>query len=330
MPTNQILQPAGKQVTFPGRPVDLLLIDDGRTLVVKNMRDLVFIDAGDRARSSRRSPLPAAAKGLAGAFSVVGLVAAGDRVLATDSQGAVRVAEAERRRHVRLGRALRAQGPGGRRGGLPDRDGARRATSTLWVCSSRGNERATASTSTTGEVEARVPVGVAPYMPVVVGDEGVRPQLGRRPPGEGRPARTSPPARRSASTRGPASPTTAASRSSTKAGDGWKQTKTIAVGLHPSGMAASPSGKFVYVANANSDTVSVIDTATDEVVETIDCRPEAKLPFGSGSNAVAVSPDGGTLYVANGTNNCVAVVRLGASRRPRRPAPAGREHASSA
>src|SRR5262245_50025023 len=44
VPTNQVLRPAGKQITFPGRPVDLLLIDDGQTLVVKNMRDLVLID----------------------------------------------------------------------------------------------------------------------------------------------------------------------------------------------------------------------------------------------------------------------------------------------
>src|SRR5581483_844769 len=97
----------------------------------------------------------------------------------------------------------------------------------------------------------------------------------------------------------------------TKVGGEWKQTKTIAVGGHPCGLAASRGGRFVYVANANSDTVSVIDAATDTAVETIDCKPEAKLPFGSGSNAVAVSRDGGTLYVANGTGNCVAVVRLG-------------------
>ena len=66
------------------------------------------------------------------------------------------------------------------------------------------------------------------------------------------------------------------------------------------------------MANANSDTVSVIGTDTDEVVETISCRPEGRLPFGSGCNALALSPDGATLYVANGTNNCIAVVRLGA------------------
>ena len=76
-------------------------------------------------------------------------------------------------------------------------------------------------------------------------------------------------------------------------------------------MAASPGGRFVYVANANSDTVSVIDTRREVG------RRDDRLPAGgaaavrAGSNAVACRPDGGTLYVANGTDNCVAVVRLG-------------------
>ena len=52
--------------------------------------------------------------------------------------------------------------------------------------------------------------------------------------------------------------------------EAWKQTKSIPVGGHPSGIAVSPDGKFVYVANANSDTISVIDAARDAVVETID------------------------------------------------------------
>ena len=30
VPTNQVLKPAGQQITFPGRPVDIALCDDGR------------------------------------------------------------------------------------------------------------------------------------------------------------------------------------------------------------------------------------------------------------------------------------------------------------
>src|SRR5262245_913373 len=67
VPTNQILRPAGRQVTFPGRPVDLILIDDGQTLVAKNMRDLVFIDVATGAVKQTLA-LPAAAKGLSAAF----------------------------------------------------------------------------------------------------------------------------------------------------------------------------------------------------------------------------------------------------------------------
>src|SRR5256885_16194552 len=83
VPTNQILQPAGKQVTFPSRPVDLLLIEDGKTLVAKNMKDLVFIDA---ATGAVQQTLPMSAhKKLTGGFSAVGLIAVGDRIPAATS-----------------------------------------------------------------------------------------------------------------------------------------------------------------------------------------------------------------------------------------------------
>ena len=68
--------------------------------------------------------LPAAAKGLAGAFSAVGLVASGDRVFATDSQGAVRIAKRKADGKYAWDGALRAEGSGGRRRRVPDRDGA--------------------------------------------------------------------------------------------------------------------------------------------------------------------------------------------------------------
>ena len=73
-------------------------------------------------------------------------------------------------------------------------------------------------------------------------------------------------------------------------------------------MAASPKGRFVYVANANSDNVSVIDTAKDDVVQVLRTRPDEFQLFGSGPNALAFAADGQTMYVSNGTNNSIAVI----------------------
>jgi YVTN family beta-propeller protein len=89
-----------------------------------------------------------------------------------------------------------------------------------------------------------------------------------------------------------------------------REIKQVVVGLHPSGIAATADGRHLLVANANSDTVSVIDAAKDEVVETISTRPAEKLLFGSAPNALVVTPDGKTIYVSNGTNNAIAVIEF--------------------
>jgi YVTN family beta-propeller protein len=87
-----------------------------------------------------------------------------------------------------------------------------------------------------------------------------------------------------------------------------KQVKTIPVGLHPVGMAIS--GSSLYVANSYSDSLSVIDLATDQVTRTISLSiPIAGGVFGSGPNGVAVTPDG-KAYVTLGQANAVAVVNL--------------------
>src|SRR5262245_47741146 len=169
VPTNQILQPAGKQVTFPGRPVDLILIDEGKTLVAKNMRNLVFIDAATGAIKQTLA-LPPAAKGLSGAFSAVGLLATTDgRIWATDSQNSIRIAKRNDKGEYAWDGHITLKAPAV--GGAAYPTGmARYGDNQLWVCASRGNELQLVNL-TSGEVEARVPVGVAPYMPVVIGDK---------------------------------------------------------------------------------------------------------------------------------------------------------------
>ncbi len=87
-----------------------------------------------------------------------------------------------------------------------------------------------------------------------------------------------------------------------------KVTAEIEVGLHPSGMAVHAATHRLYIANANSDSISVVDTRELRLIGSINVRPFQKAPLGSSPNAVAVSSDGRTLYVANGANNAVAVV----------------------
>ena len=82
------------------------------------------------------------------------------------------------------------------------------------------------------------------------------------------------------------------------------------VGLHSSALAATPDGRHVVVANAGSDTLSVIDTHTDQVVETIWVKSNPADLFGASPNALAFDPSGRTLYVANGTQNAIAVIRF--------------------
>jgi YVTN family beta-propeller protein len=84
----------------------------------------------------------------------------------------------------------------------------------------------------------------------------------------------------------------------------------ILTGLHASGLALSPDGRYVVVANAGSDTLSVINTHTDEIVETICARQNPGDLFGAQPNAMAFDKLGDTLFVCNGTQNAVAVIHF--------------------
>ena len=90
-----------------------------------------------------------------------------------------------------------------------------------------------------------------------------------------------------------------------------KVVENIEVGLHPCGMCLSKDGTRLFVANANSDSISSIDTLTRQVVEEISVKVDDKLPVGAAPNAVALDADGKKLYAALGGNNAVAVIALG-------------------
>ena len=90
-------------------------------------------------------------------------------------------------------------------------------------------------------------------------------------------------------------------------------TKSIEVGLHPTSLAWDEAHHRLFVSNSNSDTVSVIDTAQNKVVETISVQPFERKVAGVAPEAVVVSQDGGRLYAACAGINAVAVIGVAKS-----------------
>ena len=81
----------------------------------------------------------------------------------------------------------------------------------------------------------------------------------------------------------------------------------ILTGRHACALALSPDHKFLAVANAGDDTVSIIDTRTDKIIETLCARQNPSDLFGAQPNALTFDKHGKRLYVCNGTQNAVAV-----------------------
>ena len=74
----------------------------------------------------------------------------------------------------------------------------------------------------------------------------------------------------------------------------------ISVGNSPVGIAVNPSSNWIYVANINSGTVSVMDGITNKVTDTITV---GKAPYG-----VAVNPVTNKVYVTNIQSNSISVI----------------------
>jgi YVTN family beta-propeller protein len=96
--------------------------------------------------------------------------------------------------------------------------------------------------------------------------------------------------------------------------------RRIAVGAQPTSVVTNRAGSRLYVANAESDAVSIVDVASGRVVtEVPTTAPAGDVPAdlgrlrGSNPNGLALAPDERTLYVTNGGNSTLAVVALDAT-----------------
>jgi YVTN family beta-propeller protein len=305
VPTNQVLTPAGRQVTFPGRPTDLALLGDLRTVVIKNHHDLILLDAENGA-ILQTMPFPQ------GGHGVTGLVVAdgGTTIYSSGTRARVHVAKRKRDEstfHWVSEIILPEPTVGGE--AAPTGLALSAKGDVLLVLSGRGNVLLRRDRIKPQWLGEPIPVGVAPFAVAVVSEsKAYVSNWGGDAPHAGEPQALS---SKTPVRIDPRTGTAASGSVSVVDLVAGQAVKSIPTGLHPSGLAVSPGKRYLYVACASSDTVDVIDTQTDAVVETIPVRPSDRLPFGSGSNALALAPDGAWLYVANGTNNAVAVVELG-------------------
>ena len=300
VPSNQLLRPAGFQITIPGRPVDLTLTQDEKFLLVKNKGDLDLIRLSDR---TVMQSLPYPQSGAS--FTGLTLSPDGRRIFVTDAKDRICVAEFEKNNVMKWIDPVVLPAPA--IGGSPMPGGLvfNQEGDKLLVTLSRNNTVAIVDISDNSIVE--IPVGIAPFSVVCasktkayVSNWGGRKPLDRES------------AYNSSGSQVLVDPKTGiANNGAVSVIDLTKnvQTKTIEVGLHPCDMALSPDMKKLFVACANSDIISVIDTETDEVINNISVHSSDDIIYGSSPNDLAVSPDGKYLYVANGTENAICIIQ---------------------
>ncbi len=348
-PTGQALTPAGQQIVLPGfRPQALALSPDGKLLITSGRTNsLIVMDAAsgtirqkvslstnkteakieakevkeDKTDEAALSPevQPATTSGSksnspsssTALLSFTGLIFSPDgrRIYLANASGTLRVFPVDKNNTVGTPSNFAvpdAKAPKQRKeipsGMAITADGRR-----LYVVGNLGN-RLHEMDAETCKVLRSWDTGVAPFDVVLVGAKAYVSNMGGRRPGTND---LSAPAGRGMKVRVDPVRNIASEGSVTviDLGEGVVKTEVM-VELHASALAVSPDKKYVVVANTGSDTLSVIDTRTDTVVEKIWTRQTPADLFGAQPNALAFDKSGQRLFACNGTQNAVAVIQF--------------------
>src|SRR4051812_4709561 len=318
LPVSQILTPAGQQIPLSGmRPQALALSPNGRLLVTSGKTNSLAVIDASSGKILQLIPLPAGEQGTSGSshtlvhdtkaqLSFTGLIFSqdGKRIYMSDVNGSVKVFEvADDGVRAVASIALPKAGLPRRTNDIPSGlalspDGKR-----LYVVLNLSN-RLLEMDAATGKTLRFFDVGVAPFDVRLAGKKAYVSNWGGRRPDTNS---ITGPAGRGTLVRVDAKRYIASEGSVSIIDLQSGQVKAVMAGLHASGLAVSHAG-YLVIANAGSDSVTVLDTRTDRVLETISLRWQPKDYFGASPNALTFDSSGDTLYVCNGTQNAIAVV----------------------
>lgn len=323
-PVNQIVTPAGIQVPLRGiRPNAMALSPDGRLIVASGLKSkLIAIDPATGAvleqvqlpadpKLHPLSLLSAAIlnprKGDKLSFTGLTFSPNGSRIYLSNVNGDVKVFSVDKNHKIAALCSFVLPGThlAGRQAEIPTGLAVSSDEKRLYVALNLGNRVAELNTAN-GRVQRVWNVGVAPYDVVIdrnklyVSNWG-GPRVDQNslsgPAGLGTAVRVDV---RSIAAQGSVSVIDLNSSLP-------DEVTEIGTGRHACALALSPNGKYIVCANAGDDTISVISTRTDKVIETICARENPADLFGAQPDALAFDKHGKTLFVCNGTQNAIAL-----------------------
>jgi YVTN family beta-propeller protein len=316
--SHQTLTPAGQQVHLNGRVFDLALSPDQKLLAVKGANSVAILDSGtgevrETLAISADPDLAAMRAFWVQSYAGIAWSANGDQIYNTDGHGRLLIATVQRSGKFAWTDPVTLPGPGRTTSSLvkgkaaaPGGIAVDSANGRIYVAMSRNNAIAIVNQATR-KVVGQIPVGLVPFTVILSGSRGYISNWGGRAPSPGEKTADS------SATQVVVDKTTGiASTGSVSIIDlaSSKVVKEVAVGLHPSAMVISPDKLRLYVANSNSDTISVINIQSESVERTISVKPAPDLPVGATPTALALSKDGARLFVALAGLNAIAVVNL--------------------
>jgi len=326
-PVNQMLTPAGRQVELPGlRPQAMALSPNDRLLAVSGKTaELVLVDPVS-GKVLQHVPLPASRTNDASPdvvsghilqpdedaeVSYTGLVFSpdGSRIYLASVNGSIKVFAVDAQANVTalVSFPLPPADAPRRTVEIPSGLAVSRDGTRLYVVLNLSNRLAEMDTQS-GKVLRTWHVGVAPYDVVLLGRKAYVSNWGGRRPGVD-------------SVTGPAGRGTLVRVDPVRyiASEGSISilhltddavNSELLTGLHTSALALSPNRRYLVAANSASDTLSVIDTRTDRIIETIWTRQDPGDLFGACPNALAFDRSGRKLFVCNGTQNALGVIEF--------------------